>query len=77
MRYAHVPVKQAVILPSALSLMYPPESIPDYSLRIIREYRKPDQRVFVGVTAPVDPHIETPEEVRDRSFEPGNNRRWC
>ncbi len=30
MRYAHVPVKQAVISPSALSLMYPPESIPDY-----------------------------------------------
>src|SRR5436190_12732399 len=30
MRYAHVPVKQAVISPSALSLMYT-ESIPDYS----------------------------------------------
>src|SRR5260221_8064571 len=31
MRYAHVPVKQAVISPSALSLMYPAETIPDYS----------------------------------------------
>lgn len=31
MRYAHVPVKQAVISPSALSLMYPTEGIPDYS----------------------------------------------
>jgi 5-methyltetrahydropteroyltriglutamate--homocysteine methyltransferase len=31
MRYAHVPVKQAVISPSALSLMYPPEDIPGYS----------------------------------------------
>lgn len=30
MRYAHVLLKQAVISPSALSLMYPPESIPDY-----------------------------------------------
>ena len=30
MRYAHVPVKQAVISPSALSLMYPPEGIADY-----------------------------------------------
>src|SRR6267378_4322937 len=30
MRYAHVPVKQAVISPSALSLMYPAEKIPDY-----------------------------------------------
>jgi 5-methyltetrahydropteroyltriglutamate--homocysteine methyltransferase len=158
-RYPHVPVKQAVISPSALSLMYPAERIPDYSreqfmedllseheieirrcissfidlnnlalsrfspeerrrigvhtcpgndldsthstdvdyaellpslfelkagnfyialagerdrrhaLKIIRKYRKPDQRVFVGVTAPVDPHIETPEEVRDRVLE--------
>src|SRR5207253_10542824 len=31
MRYARVPVKQAVISPSALSLMYPAETIPDYS----------------------------------------------
>jgi len=31
MRDAHVQVKQAVISPSALSLMYPAESIPDYS----------------------------------------------
>jgi 5-methyltetrahydropteroyltriglutamate--homocysteine methyltransferase len=31
MRYAHVPVKQAVISPSALSLMYPAEDIRDYS----------------------------------------------
>ena len=40
-----------------------------HALEIIRKYRKPDQRVFVGVTAPADPHIETPEEVRDRVFE--------
>src|SRR6266571_6721597 len=186
MRYAHVPVKQAVISPSALSLMYPAETIPDYSreqfiedllreheteirrclkkgahkvqvdftegrlavkvdpsghllhsfidlnnlalsrfspeervrigvhtcpgndfdsthsadvdysellpslfelkagnfyialagekdrrhaLRIIRKYRKPEQRVFVGVIAPGDPRVETPEEVRDRVLE--------
>jgi hypothetical protein len=25
---------------------------------------------------PIDPHIETLEEVRDRSFEPGRNWRW-
>lgn len=31
LRYAHVPVKQAVISPSALSLMYPPEEIPGYT----------------------------------------------
>ena len=29
--YAHVPVKQAVISPSALSLMYPADEIPGYS----------------------------------------------
>jgi 5-methyltetrahydropteroyltriglutamate--homocysteine methyltransferase len=186
MRYAHVPVKQAVISPSALSLMYPAERIPDYSreqfiddllseheteirrclkkgahkvqvdftegrlavkidpsgnllnsfidlnnlvlsrfspeerrrigvhtcpgndfdsthsadvdyaellpslfelkagnfyialstepdrghvLKIIRKYLKPDQRVFVGVIAPSSPHIETPEEVRNRVLE--------
>lgn len=31
MRYAHVPVKQAVISPSALSLMYPADGLPGYS----------------------------------------------
>ncbi len=31
MRYARVPVKQAVISPSALSLMYPADEIPGYS----------------------------------------------
>jgi 5-methyltetrahydropteroyltriglutamate--homocysteine methyltransferase len=40
-----------------------------HALKIIRKYRKSDQRVFVGVTAPIDPHIETPEEVRDRVLE--------
>jgi 5-methyltetrahydropteroyltriglutamate--homocysteine methyltransferase len=31
LKYAHVPVKQAVISPSALSLMYPAENLPGYS----------------------------------------------
>ena len=38
-------------------------------LRIIRQYLKPDQRVFIGVIAPIDPRIETPEEVRDLILE--------
>jgi 5-methyltetrahydropteroyltriglutamate--homocysteine methyltransferase len=38
-------------------------------LKIIREHAKPDQRVFVGVVAPIDPRVETPEEVRDRVIE--------
>jgi 5-methyltetrahydropteroyltriglutamate--homocysteine methyltransferase len=38
-------------------------------LKIIRQYLKPDQRVFVGVVSPIDPRIESPEEVRDRVLE--------
>jgi 5-methyltetrahydropteroyltriglutamate--homocysteine methyltransferase len=38
-------------------------------LKTIREYMKPNQRIFVGVVAPIDPHIDTPEEVRDRILE--------
>ena len=38
-------------------------------LKIIRAHLKPDQRVFVGVVAPIDPRVETPEEVRDRVLE--------
>jgi 5-methyltetrahydropteroyltriglutamate--homocysteine methyltransferase len=38
-------------------------------LSIIREHLKPDQMAFVGVVAPIDPRIETPEEVRDRVLE--------
>ena len=38
-------------------------------LKIIRNFLKPDQCIFVGVTAPIDPRIETPEEVRDRVLE--------
>ncbi len=39
------------------------------ALKIIRQHMKPDQRVFVGVIAPIDPRIETAEEVRDRVLE--------
>ena len=45
------------------------EADPTRVLRIIREHMKPDQRVFVGVVAPIDPRVETPEEVRDRVLE--------
>jgi 5-methyltetrahydropteroyltriglutamate--homocysteine methyltransferase len=38
-------------------------------LKMNRKYLNPDQRVFVGVVAPIDSHIETPEEVRDRVLE--------
>lgn len=39
------------------------------ALKIIRQHLKPEQRVFVGVVAPIDPRIETPEEIRDRVLE--------
>lgn len=38
-------------------------------LEVIREYARPDQRIFVGVIDPIDPRVETPEEVRDRVLE--------
>src|ERR1700738_3422561 len=38
-------------------------------LEIIREHMKPEHRVFVGVIAPINPRIETPEIVRDRVLE--------
>jgi 5-methyltetrahydropteroyltriglutamate--homocysteine methyltransferase len=38
-------------------------------LSIIAETMRPGHRVFVGVTDPIDPRIETPEEVRDRVIE--------
>ena len=39
------------------------------ALKIIRQHKKPNQRIFVGVIAPIDPHVETPEQVRDRILE--------
>ena len=38
-------------------------------LRIIKAEAKPDQKIFVGVIDPINPKIETPEQVRDRVLE--------
>jgi 5-methyltetrahydropteroyltriglutamate--homocysteine methyltransferase len=38
-------------------------------LKVIRDHMKAHHRVFVGVVAPIDPHVEAPEEVRDRVLE--------
>jgi 5-methyltetrahydropteroyltriglutamate--homocysteine methyltransferase len=38
-------------------------------LEVIKRHIQPGHRVFVGVVAPIDPRIETPEEVRDRVLE--------
>jgi 5-methyltetrahydropteroyltriglutamate--homocysteine methyltransferase len=38
-------------------------------LKIIRDYMKPDQRIFIGVVSPINPRIESPEEIRDLVLE--------
>jgi methionine synthase II (cobalamin-independent) len=38
-------------------------------LRIIRDHARSDQQIFVGVIDPINPRVETPEEVRDRVLE--------
>jgi 5-methyltetrahydropteroyltriglutamate--homocysteine methyltransferase len=38
-------------------------------LDIIAKHLRPDQRIFVGVTDPIDPRVESAEEVRDRVLE--------
>ncbi len=38
-------------------------------LGIIRDQVRPEQRVFIGVIDPIDPNVETAQEVRDRVLE--------
>lgn len=45
------------------------ESDHERVLKIIRDNIRPDQQIFVGVVSPIDPRIDTPEEVRDRVLE--------
>lgn len=45
------------------------ESNPTQILRTIRAHIKPQQQVFIGVIAPIEPRVETAEEVRDRILE--------
>ncbi|MFQ6145746.1 cobalamin-independent methionine synthase II family protein [Streptomyces seoulensis] len=42
------------------------EPDPERVLRLIADQLRPGVRVFVGVTDPLDPRVETAEEVRDR-----------
>ncbi|MDI5980766.1 cobalamin-independent methionine synthase II family protein [Amycolatopsis magusensis] len=42
------------------------EPDPRRVLDIVRTHSRPEQRIFVGVTDPVDPVVETAEQVRDR-----------
>jgi 5-methyltetrahydropteroyltriglutamate--homocysteine methyltransferase len=45
------------------------EKDPVRVLKIIRKHLKPDQRVFIGVVSPINPAVETPEQIRDRVLE--------
>jgi len=38
-------------------------------LGIIKDHARPGQMIFVGVIDPINPRVETPEEVRDRILE--------
>ena len=69
-------VPYAHILPQLLSLnvgrfYVQLASEPDRAsvLALIARHVPPDRRVFVGVVDPVDPRVETAEEVRDRVLE--------
>ncbi|HWC86700.1 MAG TPA: cobalamin-independent methionine synthase II family protein [Solirubrobacteraceae bacterium] len=42
------------------------EKDPRSVLEVIRENAKPGQRIFIGVIDPIDPRVETADEVRDR-----------
>ena len=69
-------VDYAALLPSLLELdagnfyiSLAGEPDRERALRTVKAHLKPHQRVFVGVTAPIHPRIETPEEVRDALLE--------
>ncbi|UUU34890.1 cobalamin-independent methionine synthase II family protein [Streptomyces sp. CA-210063] len=47
-----------------LQLASEPE--PDKVLGVLADHLPDHTRVFIGVTDPIDPRVETPEEVRDR-----------
>lgn len=38
-------------------------------LALIKEHARPFQRIYVGVTDPISPRVETPEDVADRVLE--------
>jgi 5-methyltetrahydropteroyltriglutamate--homocysteine methyltransferase len=45
------------------------ETDPQRVLGIIREHARADQLIFVGVTDPINPTVETPQQVCDRVLE--------
>jgi 5-methyltetrahydropteroyltriglutamate--homocysteine methyltransferase len=45
------------------------EKNPRRVLEVVNKHLKANQRVFVGVIDPINPRVETPQEVRDRVLE--------
>ena len=69
-------VDYAELLPDLFALdvgnvyvMLAGEQDPRRTLGLIAENLRPDQRIFVGVIDPIDPRVESAEEVRDRVLE--------
>lgn len=50
-------------------LQYASEKNKKQVLEVIKENLRPGQRVFIGVTDVLNPHIESPEEIRDLILE--------
>ncbi|MCL7430390.1 5-methyltetrahydropteroyltriglutamate--homocysteine methyltransferase [Streptomyces sp. YS415] len=42
------------------------EAEPERALKVARDYSTDDQRLFIGVTDPIDPRVETAKEVSER-----------
>jgi 5-methyltetrahydropteroyltriglutamate--homocysteine methyltransferase len=66
-------VPYSELLPSLLQLkagnfyiQLASEKDPRSVLEVIHDHAQPNQRIFIGVIDPIDPRIETAEEVRDR-----------
>lgn len=55
-----------MISASALGLLGPQDGL-DFA-----EHAKPDQRIIVGVIDPINPAVETPDQVKDRVLEAAN-----
>jgi 5-methyltetrahydropteroyltriglutamate--homocysteine methyltransferase len=74
-RYAHRPLKQAVISPSALSLMYPAEDIPGYSRQefiddLLREHEKEIRLCFASGAHRVQ-RLQRARSLRPNNCSPG------
>ncbi|GAA2249564.1 cobalamin-independent methionine synthase II family protein [Actinomadura luteofluorescens] len=64
--YAGLLPKLFELKAGAFYLQLASEPDPDRILAIVAEHLPSDARVFVGVVDPIDPRVETPEQIRDR-----------